>query len=402
MANRLNSISDHLQGGSRGLVQATSPDDVVIVAAYRSPIAKGFKGAFNELTSEEILYEFLVGFFDKVKIDKHLIQEVSCGNVLNAAAGATEHRAACLAAGIPYQAAFVALNRQCSSGLTAVNDIANKIQVGQIDVGLALGVESMTKNYKKVTFSDVSPNIKKDIEGGKCFIPMGFTNEKVAAAYSIPRSVQDEFAANSYQKAEKARASGLFNDEIIPIKTKDGSIATFDDGPREGVTAKDLSKLKPAFKQTGVTTAGNASQISDGAAGVLLARRSVAEKLGLPIVGKYLGFQAVGVPPEIMGVGPAYAIPAVLKQVGLTVEDIDVFEINEAFAAQALYCVEKLKIDKSKVNPRGGAIALGHPLGCTGARQVATILRELKKGQLGCVSMCIGTGMGAAAVFVKE
>lgn len=189
----------------------------------------------------------------------------------------------------------------------------------------------------------------------------------------------------------------------MPITLPDGKVVDVDEGPRANVTAKSLGGLKPAFiKETGTTTAGNASQVSDGVAGVLLARRSVANKLKLPILGRYVAFQSVGVPPEIMGVGPAYAIPRVLQDVGITVDDVDVFEINEAFAAQALYCINKLGINLKKVNPRGGAIALGHPLGCTGARQIATILRELEKGQVGVVSMCIGTGMGAAAVFVKE
>ena len=188
-----------------------------------------------------------------------------------------------------------------------------------------------------------------------------------------------------------------------PITLPDGSICQSDEGPRPNVTAKSLSSIKPAFlKDRGTTTAGNASQVSDGVAGVLLARRSVANQLNLPVLGRYVDFQTVGVPPEIMGVGPAYAIPKVLESIGLQIQDIDVFEINEAFAAQALYCIHKLGIDVDKVNPRGGAIALGHPLGCTGARQVATILRELQKDQIGVVSMCIGTGMGAAAVFIKE
>lgn len=232
---------------------------------------------------------------------------------------------------------------------------------------------------------------------------MGFTNENIAHQFNITREMQDEFAANSYQKAEYASSHGYFEDEILPITLPDGTKVTRDEGPRKNVTAHNLAALKPAFiKDRGTTTAGNSSQISDGVAGVLLARRSVAESLHLPVIGRYVAFQAVGVPPEIMGVGPAYAIPRVLKDVSLSLSDIKIFEINEAFAAQALYCINKLGIDIKKVNPRGGAIALGHPLGCTGARQVATILRELDKGEVGVVSMCIGTGMGAAAVFIKE
>lgn len=328
---------------------------------------------------------------------------MACGNVLNPGAGATEHRAAMLAAGLPYQTPLVAVNRQCSSGLTAVNDIANKILAGQISAGLAVGVESMSKNYGTKALGSISDDLKSNKEASKCLIPMGFTNENVANKYSISREDQDKFALNSFLKAEKAVSEGLFEDEIIPIRLPDDSIISKDEGPRKGVTLESLQKIRPAFvKDIGVTTAGNASQISDGVAGVLLMRRSMAMKHDFKIVGKYVAFQAVGVPPEIMGVGPAYAIPRVLKDCGLSVSDVDVFEINEAFAGQALYCVKTLGIDSKKLNPRGGAIALGHPLGCTGARQVATILRELDVGEVGVVSMCIGTGMGAAAVFIKE
>lgn len=417
MSQRLQSIKDHLVESAMGKGESKRknsslekrPEDVVIVAANRSAIGKGFKGAFKDVNTDYLLYNFLNEFIGRfpepLRADLNLIEEVACGNVLNVGAGATEHRAACLASGIPYSTPFVALNRQCSSGLTAVNDIANKIKVGQIDIGLALGVESMTNNYKNVNPLGMisSEELQKNREARKCLIPMGITNENVAANFKISRKDQDEFAANSYQKAYKAKNEGLFEDEILPIKLPDGSICQSDEGPRPNVTAESLLSIRPAFiKDRGTTTAGNASQVSDGVAGVLLARRSVANQLNLPVLGRYIDFQTVGVPPEIMGVGPAYAIPKVLEATGLQVQDIDIFEINEAFAAQALYCIHKLGIDLNKVNPRGGAIALGHPLGCTGARQVATILRELKKDQIGVVSMCIGTGMGAAAIFIKE
>lgn len=408
MTERLAEIKDHLTGEFRSGVRKQRPDDVVIVSAHRSAISKGFKGSFKDLNTDYLVLQFLNEFFDRlppsISDHKELIGEVTCGNVLNMGAGATEHRAACLAAGIPFTTPFVAVNRQCSSGLTAVNDVANKIKVGQIDVGLALGVESMSKNYGAVNpLGSISDELKQDPKAKKCLIPMGFTNENVAHKFVITRQMQDEFAAQSYRKADEASRKGYFQDEILPITLPDGKKVEKDEGPRANVTAQTLGTLKPAFiKDKGTTTAGNSSQISDGVAGVLLARRSVAEKLDLPILGRYVAFQTVGVPPELMGVGPAYAIPRVLKDVDLNIEDIDVFEINEAFAAQALYCVHKLQIDAEKVNPRGGAIALGHPLGCTGARQVATILRELKKDQVGVVSMCIGTGMGAAAVLIKE
>ncbi|CEP60783.1 acetyl-CoA C-acyltransferase LALA0_S01e18866g [Lachancea lanzarotensis] len=407
MAERLTQIKDHIVSAVSPSVTDSRPDDVVVVTAYRSAIAKGFKGGFKDVNSDYLVYQFLLEFLEKapaaVRENKHLIEEVACGNVLNPGAGATEHRAACLAAGVPYTAPFVAINRQCSSGLVAINDVANKIKVGQIDMGIAMGAESMTKNYGPQALGNVSQELKQNKNARKCMIPMGITNENVTQQFNISRENQDAFAAESYRKAENAVSNGLFEDEIIPIRLPDGTVISVDEGPRKGVTAEKLGYLKPAFnKESGTTTAGNASQISDGVAAVLLTRRSVAESMELPILAKYVACQVVGVPPEVMGVGPAYAIPKVLKDCKLNVNDIDVFEINEAFAGQALYCIDMLKIPFEKVNPRGGAIALGHPLGCTGARQVATILRELKAGQVGVVSMCVGTGMGAAAVFVKE
>ncbi|CCD23912.1 acetyl-CoA C-acyltransferase NDAI_0C02520 [Naumovozyma dairenensis CBS 421] len=410
MSERLQSIKSHLLGGNddSSLLTETRPDDIVIVSAYRSAIAKGFKGSFKDVNTDYLLYQFLLELIKRLpdSLSNHLdlIDEITCGNVLNHGAGATEHRAACLASGIPYSVPFMALNRQCSSGLTAVNDIANKIKVGQIDIGLALGVESMTKNYMNINpLGTVSDELKVNKDAKKCLIPMGITNENVSSNFKVGREQQDEFAARSYQKAEDAISKGKFKNEIVPISLPDGKVVDTDEGPRANVTAESLGKIKPAFiKDKGTTHAGNSSQVSDGVSGVLLTRRSVAKQLGLPIVGRYLAFQSVGVPPEIMGVGPAYAIPKVLKSINLKIESIDVFEINEAFAAQALYCIKKLDIDLNKVNPNGGAIALGHPLGCTGTRQIATLLNEMEKGQVGVVSMCIGTGMGAAAVFVKE
>jgi acetyl-CoA acyltransferase 1 len=410
--DRLNQLSGFFNGSSKQALLQKNPDDVVIVGAYRTVLAKGGKGAFKDVGSDYILAKFLKAFIDKTGVDVNLIEDVAVGNVLNRAAGASEHRGAMLAAGIPNKAAFVAINRQCSSGLMAISDIANKIKTGEIDVGIGAGVEAMSKNYGPQSIPQVDINMQEDPEMAKCLIPMGITNENVAAKYSIPRAKQDAFAAASYQKAEKAIKEGKFDDEILPIvsliededdEEKFNEItATKDEGVRPGVTAEGLGKIRPAFKSDGSTTAGNSSQVTDGAAAVLLMRRSVAEKHGYKIQAKYIQCSSVGVPPEIMGVGPAYAIPDVLKKTGLTVDDISVFEINEAFAAQALYSVETVGVPLEKVNPNGGAIAIGHPLGATGARQYATILRLLKPGQFGITSMCIGTGMGAASVLVKE
>ncbi|CAB4256055.1 similar to Saccharomyces cerevisiae YIL160C POT1 3-ketoacyl-CoA thiolase with broad chain length specificity [Maudiozyma barnettii] len=419
MSQRLQDIKNHIAPDSVSTTQnlkiikeSKNPDDIVIIAANRSAITKGFKGGFNDINTDYLLVSFLKEFIEiwpkSLQENLALVEDITCGNVLNVGAGATEHRAAMLAAGFPYQTSFNAINRQCSSGLTAVNDIANKISSGQIDIGLALGVESMSKNYKNINpLGSISEELLNDKNAKKCLIPMGLTNELIAKNFNINRNQQDSFASKSNQKAIEAIKQGLFKDEILPLKSpSSGKIIDTDEGPRENVSVDSLSKLNPAFikdpKKNGTTTAGNSSQISDGVAGVLLARRSVAESLGLPIMARYLAFQVIGVPPEIMGVGPAFVIPKLLSKLQLSINDIDIFEINEAFAAQCLYCANILKIDQEKINPRGGAIALGHPLGCTGARQVATIMRELQTGQIGIVSMCIGTGMGAAAAFLKE
>mmetsp|Transcript_22223 Transcript_22223/g.39551 ORF Transcript_22223/g.39551 Transcript_22223/m.39551 type:complete len:240 (-) Transcript_22223:147-866(-) len=232
-----------------------------------------------------------------------------------------------------------------------------------------------------------------------CLIPMGVTSDNVVAKYGLNRKDLDRFAMESHQKAARAQKKGNFVAEIVPV----GNVRQ-DDGIRPNTSMEILEKLKPVFSKNGRTTAGNSSQTTDGAAVVLVMTRAEATKRGLPILGVWRGYAVQGVPPRIMGIGPAVAIPAVLKQTNLTIADIDVFEINEAFASQASWCVDVLGLDPSKVNPNGGAIALGHPLGCTGARQIATLLHEMhrNKQRYGIVSMCIGTGMGAAAVLEVE
>lgn len=398
---RLQQISNHLKVNNNGIT-SKNDDDVVIVAAYRTAVTKGMKGEFKNMETDELLYKFLKEMISKVDIDTSLIEDVAVGNVLNKGAGAMEHRAATLAAGVPFTSSFLAVNRQCSSSLTALNIIANQIKVGQIKLGLAMGVESMSKNYGLKSMAALSDVVEENPEGVKCSIPMGITNENVAKKFNISREEQDSFAAKSYNKAEAAIKSGGFKDEILVIENDENSKVVHDSGPRFGVTAESLSKIKPAFTKTGTTHAGNSSQISDGASGVILTTRKYAKEHNLPIVGKYVDFKCVGVPPEIMGVGPAYAIPKVLQDNGIKVDDVAVFEINEAFAAQCLYSINKVGIPMEKVNPKGGAIALGHPLAATGCRQVATLLNELKPGELGVSSMCLGTGMGAAALFVRE
>lgn len=424
--NRLNQIKSHLTS-AQGLekAQQKTPSDVVIVAAYRTALTKAGKGAFKDINSDEILVKLFKALWERLpNFDKSTIQDVVVGNVLNPGAGANEHRAAMLAADMPCEVPFLAVNRQCSSGLVAVNDVANKILSGQIECGLAAGVESMSFNYGPQAAPKISKSVLKENHARDCLIPMGITNENVAEEYHITRDEMDIFAAGSYQKAEKAVKQGLFKDEILEVEvevedeveeneeeneeekqpnlTKRVIKVSQDEGVRPGVSAQSLGKIKPAFKKNGTTHAGNASQITDGAAVVLLMTREKAQSLHLPILGKYVSTQVVGVPPHIMGVGPAYAIPRLLDHLQVPLEAVKVFEINEAFAGQALYCIRKVGIPEEKVNPRGGAIALGHPLGATGARQIATLLRQLSPGEIGVTSMCVGTGMGAAALFVKE
>ena len=306
-----------------------------------------------------------------------------------------------------------ATNRQCSSGLQAVVDVANAIRCGMIEVGVGAGVESMSLQYGPAAVTEFSELLDSHPEAKNCKVPMGLLSEKMAKDRKIRREHQDAFAAASYQKALAAQRAGLFDDEIYPLtakyedpKTNEIKTVTVDkdDGIRPNITAESLGKIKPAFATDGSIHAGNASQISDGAAAVLLMKRSTAQRLKQPILGKFVAASIVGVAPLLMGIGPWAAIPKVFEKTGLNKEDVDIFEINEAFASQCVWCVNELGLDVSKVNPKGGAIAFGHPLGSTGARQVSTLLNELRRtgGKVGVTSMCVGTGMGMAAVWVAE
>lgn len=396
------------QTGKNNLL-AKHDDDVVICGAFRSPVTRARKGGLAQCTPEEFLGVVLKGLIARTGVDPSKVEDVAVGNVLPPGGGATGARQATLWAGIPDTTAVNTINRQCSSGLAAVNQIANEIIANQIDLGIGAGTESMTLNYGAgVMPVKMSDEVMSNEQAADCMLPMGITSENVAKKYNVTREKQDVFAAESYKRAYDAQKAGKFKDEIVPVKyiDDDGNERSVleDDGIRTGVTAESLGKLKPAFSKDGCTHAGNASQVSDGAAAVLLARRSAAKKLGLPIVAKYCGGVVVGVPPNIMGVGPAEAIPKLLAKANLDKNDVDIYEINEAFASQALYSVEKIGLDKAKVNPVGGAIALGHPLGATGARQIATALNEAKrtKAKFIVTSMCIGTGMGMAALMVNE
>ena len=318
-----------------------------------------------------------------------------------------------LAAGFPNTTAGSSVNRFCSSGLKAVQDIANQIATGSISVGLAVGAEHMTAGGDRLTRPFVD-EVLENQEACDCMQPMGQTSENLGKEFNITREMQDKFATESYRRAEVAQKAGWFDDEIVPItanvkdpKTGEEKQVTLtkDEGPRWGTTYEALSKIRPAFMPHGDrSTGGNSSQVTDGAAAVLLMKRSKAEELGQPILAKYVGATVAGLAPRIMGIGPSIVIPKLLSKFNLTLDDIDLIEVNEAFASMAVYCINTLKIDPTKMNVRGGAIALGHPLGCTGARQIVTGLSECRrqKKKILLTSMCIGTGMGMAGLFVNE
>lgn len=389
-----------------GALGAKSPDDVVVISAKRTPITRAKKGGFKDTMPDDLLKAALEGVVKDAGIKPEQVGDVKVGNVQLDGAYAAPARMAQFRAGFPVTVPLNTLNRQCSSGLQAVADVAMSIKGGMIDVGIGAGVESMTQAGAPGSGSMPPVNLNGLMENKlakDCLVPMGMTAEIVAERYGVTRQMQDAMGVASHDKALAAQENGHFKNEIVPVTTPDGVVVDADDGPRK-TTLEGLSALKTVFKKDGTVTAGTSSQVSDGAAAVLLMRRSKAEELGAKPIGVFRGAKVVGVDPDIMGIGPAEAIPAVLSDTGLKMDDIDIFEINEAFAAQAVMCVQKLGVPEQKLNPSGGAIALGHPLGTTGARLVATLLHGLHRtgGKAGIVSMCIGTGMGMAAVFEAE
>jgi acetyl-CoA acyltransferase 1 len=417
--NRLNLLKDQLFGTkTSNLNQGKYPlnksqDDIVIVSYARTALAKAGRGSFKDTQPEVLTKAVIKGCIDRSKVDPKDIQEIVFGNVLGVGSNFIKVRMSQFLAGLSDKTTFMAVNRLCSSGLQAVMNLAHSIAAGQVEIGIAGGVEVMSQAdmNNSVDPESISEEVFEVENARNCMIPMGITSENVAEKFGVTRKEQDEFAVESHRRAVLAQKNGLFDKEIVPvttsIKEKDGSLKTVtvtkDEGARE-TTIESLQKLKAAFKKDGTTSAGNSSQVTDGAAAVLLMKRSTAEKKGIKILGRILGYAVEGVAPEIMGIGPAAAIPAVLKKTGLTTDEIDIYELNEAFASQAVFCVKKLGLKPEKVNPKGGAIALGHPLGCTGARLICTLFNELERTnkKTGIVSMCIGTGMGAAAVFERE
>ncbi|KAI5785079.1 Thiolase, N-terminal domain-containing protein [Peziza echinospora] len=408
---RLQGVLNHLKPTGVAAITQKNADDIVVTCALRTPLTKAGRGGLKDTPIDMLLYSIMKSTLEKSKIDPALVEDIVCGNVSE---GATSYlcRAASLAAGFPNTTGCAVVNRFCSSGLLAVQVVAEQIQSGAIDVGLALGVESMS--HSRGGSLVLSPEILKCQEAQDCLQPMGQTSENVGKDFNITREKQDKWAAISYNRAEKAQKAGLFDDEIAPVSTKvkdpktgewHDVVVKKDDGIRYGTTFESLSKIRPAFPQFGdKSTGGNSSQVTDGAASILLMKRSTAIKLNQPILAKFVGATVTGLAPRIMGIGPSIAIPKLLGKYGLTKDDIDIFEINEAFASMLVYCIEKLELNPEKVNPRGGAIALGHPLGCTGARQVSTILSEARrqKAKILVSSMCIGTGQGMAGLWVNE
>jgi acetyl-CoA acyltransferase len=388
-----------------------NPRDAVVVAAVRTPVTKAKRGGLKDTRPDDLITIAIRGLLERVPgFDATQVGDVVIGTAMpEGEQGMNVARIAALAAGVPDSVPAMTINRFCSSGLQSLAQVAASINAGWYDAGISGGVESMSQI--PMGGDRPSPNPTIMAEHPEIYTPMGITSENVAKRYNVSRADQDAFAASSHQKAAAAIRDGKFTDEIVPVATrlyKDGAwtdtTITIDDGVRGDTTAEGLSKLKPAFSTTGTTTAGNSSQMSDGAAATLVMAREAAEAQGLPILGVLRSYAVVGVDPAVMGIGPAAAIPVAAKKAGVAVEDIDVFEINEAFASQAVYCVRELGIDAAKVNVNGGAIALGHPLGCTGAKLTASLLHEMKRrgSRYGVVSMCIGGGMGAAAVFERE
>lgn len=389
-----------------------SANDIVVIAAKRTPITKSIKGGLSRLFPEEILYQVVKGTVSDSQVDLNLIDDVLVGTVLQTLGGQKASALAIKKIGFPIKTTVNTVNRQCASSAQAITYQAGSLRSGENQFAIAAGVESMTHDYfpHRGIPTRISESFLADAsdEAKNVLMPMGITSENVATKYGISRKQQDEFALNSHLKADKATKLGHFAKEIIPIQTADENnqhvLITKDDGIRGSSTIEKLGGLKPVFKDDGTTTAGNSSQISDGGSAVILTTRQNAEKSGVKPIARFIGSSVAGVPSGLMGIGPSAAIPQLLSRLNVDTKDIDIFELNEAFASQLIYCIEKLGLDYDKVNPYGGAIALGHPLGATGARVTATLINGLKdqNKELGVISMCTSTGQGYAALFANE
>src|SRR5580693_6105130 len=396
--------------------------EAVLVSAVRTPVGKAPKGTLRAMRPDDLAAVVIKEAIARVPgLDPKEIEDVILGCAMpEAEQGMNVARIASLRAGLPVEASAMTINRFCSSGLQSIALAAERIMAGQGDVAVAGGTESMS--MVPMGGHKVAPNPWLVDNYPDSYINMGLTAENLAKKYGISRDEADEFSLASHQKALAAIAAGKFKEEVVPVEVsytvlEDGANRTFegarpksvkvrfdtDEGPRADTSLEALARLKPAFHARGVVTAGNSSQMSDGAAAAVVMSSERARSLGLKPLARFAAFATAGCRPEEMGIGPVYAIPKALKIAGLKLDQIDVVELNEAFAAQALSVMKVTGLDPARVNVNGGAIALGHPLGCTGAKLTATILRELERrnGRYGLVTMCIGGGMGAAGIFER-
>lgn len=386
--------------------------EAVIVSSVRTAVGKAFKGTLRATRPDDMAAVAISGALERVpQLDRNEIDDLILGCAMpEAEQGMNVARIASLRAGLPVEISAMTINRFCSSGLQSIALAAERIRGGGAEVMVAGGTESMS--MIPMGGNKVSANPWLVANYPDAYLSMGLTAERLAKRFGITREQADEFSLNSHKKALAAIAAGKFEDEIVPVPvsftTPNGSKPKrteinfkVDEGPRADTTAEALANLKPAFHAKGVTTAGNSSQMSDGAAAAVVMSAERAQQLGIKPLARFVSFATAGYKPEEMGLGPVYAIPKALKLAGLKLADIDVIELNEAFAVQSLAVIKEGGLDVAKVNPNGGAVALGHPLGCTGAKLTATIIRELKrrKAKYGLVTMCVGGGMGAAGIF---
>ncbi len=386
--------------------------EVVVVSSVRTPVGRAYKGTLRATRPDELAAVAIKGALDRVpQLDPKEIEDVIIGCAMpEAEQGMNVARIASLRAGLPVEVSAVTINRFCSSGLQAIAMATERIMSGGAEVMVAGGTESMS--MIPMGGNKISPNPWLVDHYPDAYLSMGLTAERLASRFGITREACDQFSLRSHQKALAAIAAGKFEDEIVTVPvtftTPNGSKPKrteisfkVDEGPRADTSLEALGALKAAFHVKGVTTAGNSSQMSDGAAAAVVMSAERAKALGIAPLARYVAFSTAGYKPEEMGLGPVFAIPKVLKLAGLKLPDIDVIELNEAFAAQSLAVIREAALDMERVNPNGGAIALGHPLGCTGAKLTASIIRELKRrnGRYGMVTMCVGGGMGAAGIF---